>query len=275
MTTSAGGPGQRVPAQVRAAAGDQPDGAGAVTLGAAHDRAGGAASPAPWATRDQARGAAREAPGAAHDQAGGGARTEALGDSEDRIREATEDRSYEAPAARLNEAVEMAAVVAEETGGFGKPGRPMNRRSPFFIGMAAAAGVAVTYGLAELLIKARSVLVLIGLALFIAAGLDPVVSWLTRRRVRRGAAVVIVLLARAGVSEGFIAAAIPPLAAQTSNLIAELPHYAHVLQNHNSELGRLNAKYHIQQHLSHLLATRSSALIGGVLGAGTLVLDTL
>jgi predicted PurR-regulated permease PerM len=72
-----------------------------------------------------------------------------------------------------------------------------------------------------------------------------------------------------------MAAAIPPLAAQTSNLISELPHYAHTLQNHNSELGRLNAKYHIQQHLSHLLATRSSALIGGVLGAGTLVLDTL
>jgi predicted PurR-regulated permease PerM len=72
-----------------------------------------------------------------------------------------------------------------------------------------------------------------------------------------------------------MAAAIPPLAAQTSNLISELPHYAHTLQNHNSELGRLNAKYHIQQHLSHLLATRSSGLIGGVLGAGTLVLDTL
>ena len=129
--------------------------------------------------------------------------------------------------------------------------------------------------LLELAIRARSVLVLIGLALFIAAGLDPVVSWLTRRRVPRGAAVVIVLLALAGVTGGFMAAAIPPLAAQTSNLVSELPHFAHVLQNHNSELGRLNAKYHIQQHLSHLLATRSSTLIGGVLGAGALVLDTL
>ena len=68
MTRSAGGPGQRVPAQVRAAAGDQSHGAGAATLGA---------------TRDQA---------------GGGAGTEALEDSEDRIHEATGDRSYEAPA---------------------------------------------------------------------------------------------------------------------------------------------------------------------------------
>ena len=175
----------------------------------------------------------------------------------------------------VEEAAKVAAEQAAETGGLGRLGKPMDRRSPLFIGMAGTAGVAITIALLELAIRARSVLVLIGLALFIAAGLDPVVSWLTRRRVPRGVAVVIVLLALVGVTGGFIAAAIPPLAAQTSSLISQLPHYAHVLQNHNSELGRLNAKYHIQQHLSHLLATRSSALIGGVLGAGALVLDTL
>ena len=85
----------------------------------------------------------------------------------------------------MQRAVEHAASIAEETGGLGRLGRPMNRRSPFFVGMAAAAGVAVTYGLVELLIRARSVLVLIGLALFIAAGLDPAVNWLTRRRLPR------------------------------------------------------------------------------------------
>jgi predicted PurR-regulated permease PerM len=169
----------------------------------------------------------------------------------------------------------VAAEQAEETGGLGQLGKPIDRRSPLFIGMAGAAGVAITIALVELVIRARSVLELIGLALFIAAGLDPVVSWLTRRRVPRPTAVVIVLLALVGVIGGFIAAAIPPLAAQTSNLISALPHYAQALQNHNSELGRLNAKYHIQQHLSHLLATRGSSLVGGVLGAGALVLGTL
>ena len=175
----------------------------------------------------------------------------------------------------VEQAAKVAARQAEETGGLGRLGRPMDRRSPFFIGMAGAAGVAITIALLELVIRARSVLELIGLALFIAAGLDPVVSWLTRRRVPRWAAVVIVLLALAGAIVAFIAAAIPPLAAQTSNLISALPHYAHALQSHNSELGRLNAKYHLQQHLSHLLATRGSALVGGVLGAGELVLGTL
>src|SRR5215472_15361980 len=176
-----------------------------------------------------------------------------------------------AGADRMREAAEVAALQAEETGGLGHLGRPMDRRSPFFIGMAGAAGVAVTIGLVELAIKARSMLVLIGLALFIAAGLDPVVSWLTRRRVPRWAAVIIVLLGMLGVIGGFLAAAIPPLAAQTANLVAELPHYAHTLQSHNSQLGRLNMKYHVEQRLSHLLATRGGSLVGGVLGAGALV----
>jgi hypothetical protein len=36
---------------------------------------------------------------------------------------------------RIREALETAAEVAEKTGGLGTPGRPVNRRSPFMIGM--------------------------------------------------------------------------------------------------------------------------------------------
>ena len=133
----------------------------------------------------------------------------------------------------MQQAVDAAAAIAEETGGLGRPGRPVNKRSPFFIGMMAAAGVGVTYGLAELIIRARSVLVLIGLALFIAAGLDPGVNWLTRRRLPRWAAVIVILLAVAGIVGGFFASAIPPLAAQAAALAHELPHYLHSVQDHN------------------------------------------
>ncbi len=173
----------------------------------------------------------------------------------------------------MQETVDRAEAVAERTGGLGQPGRPVDKRSPFFIGMAAAAGVAVTYGVAELIIRARSVLVLIGLALFIAAGLDPVVRWLTRHRMPRWAAVITILLAAAGVASGFIAAAIPPLSAQIAALSQHLPGYLHALQNHHSQLGRLNAKYHVQKDLTNLIHTKGTALIGGVLGAGALVLS--
>jgi predicted PurR-regulated permease PerM len=77
------------------------------------------------------------------------------------------------------------------------------------------------------------------------------------------------------VVAGFFAAAIPPLAAQTTRLVSELPHYAHTLQDHNSQLGRLNVRYHLEQRLSHLLATRGSSLVGGLLGAGELVLGAV
>jgi predicted PurR-regulated permease PerM len=183
-------------------------------------------------------------------------------------------RAAEESAGRVEEAVAQAAEIAQETGGLGELGRPVNRRSPFFIGLTAAAGVAVTYGLAELTIRARSVLILIGLALFIAAGLEPAVTWLERRRFPRWAAVLTILLAAFALLGGFVAAAIPPLVAQATALAAHLPQYAHSLQDHNSELGKLNAKYHIQQRASSLLSSKGSTLAGGVLGAGELVLST-
>jgi predicted PurR-regulated permease PerM len=177
------------------------------------------------------------------------------------------------PADQMQQAVDTAATIAEETGSLGRLGRPMNRRSPFFVGMMAAAGVAVTYGLVELLIRARSVLVLIGLALFIAAGLDPAVRWLTRRRLPRWFAVIVILLIVAGVVAGFVAAAVPPLTAQVTALIHQLPHYMTTLRDHNSEVGRLNARFHVEDRLSRLLSTKGTALVGGVLGAGELVLS--
>ncbi|HLI39736.1 MAG TPA: AI-2E family transporter [Streptosporangiaceae bacterium] len=179
------------------------------------------------------------------------------------------------PRDQVQEAAETAAATRERTGGLGRPGRAMNRRSPFYIGMTAAAGVAITYGVAELIVRARSLLILIGLALFIAVGLDPVVTWLTRRNVPRWAAVLAVILAAMGVAAGFLALAIPPLTSQATALAHNMPHYIHELENHNSALGRLNARYHIQQNLTQMLTTKGSTLVGGILGAGEIVLSTV
>jgi predicted PurR-regulated permease PerM len=163
-------------------------------------------------------------------------------------------------------------ATVEEPEPFGRPGRPLDRRSPFFVGMTGAAGVAVTYGLIHLIIAARAVLILIGLALFIAAGLDPLVSWLTRHRLPRWAAVTIVIVGTLAAISGFLSAAIPPLASQATALANEVPHYLHTLQDHNSQLGKLNDKFHLQQRLTGLLSGGGTSLVGGVLGAGKMVL---
>ncbi|HWR49241.1 MAG TPA: hypothetical protein VN327_16780 [Pseudonocardiaceae bacterium] len=68
--------------------------------------------------------------------------------------------------------------------------------------MSAAAGVAVMVSLAEMVITVRDVLVLIGLALFLAIGLEPAVSVLARHKFPRWSAVIIVLVASLGVVGG-------------------------------------------------------------------------
>jgi predicted PurR-regulated permease PerM len=187
----------------------------------------------------------------------------------DQARAAADDAGAEG---REREAVE-AAATARKSGDLGRLGTPLDRRSPFFIGMTGAAGVVVTIGVAELLLKARSVLILVVVALFIAAGLDPVVKWLTRKGLPRWAAVVAVLLAVVVIIGGFIAAAVPPLAAQVSALVNDMPKYVHELQSHNSTLGRLNARYHIERRVTGLLSSKGTTLIGGVVGAGELVIS--
>ena len=177
--------------------------------------------------------------------------------------------SQESAAHKVTDAI----AEAERTTGLGRPGRPLDRHQPFFIGMTAAAGVAVTYGLVEILIRARSVLVLIGLALFIAAGLDPVVTWLTNRRLPRWTAVLAVVLAAAAILAAFAFAAVPPLVNQAAALANHLPQYLHTLSDPRSQLGRLNARYHIQQRLTQLLTSHGGSVAGGVLGAGEVVLS--
>jgi hypothetical protein len=75
------------------------------------------------------------------------------------------------------------------------------------------------------------------------------------------------MLAGAGIVAGFVMAAIPPLLAQAKVLVAQFPHYVRVLESHNSDVGRLNARFHVQEQLTHLLSSRGNSLMGGVVGA--------
>lgn len=59
-------------------------------------------------------------------------------------------------------------------------------------------------GIVEMIITVRGVLVLIGLALFLAIGLEPAVAVLARRKVPRWATVITVLAAGVAVVGGFI-----------------------------------------------------------------------
>jgi predicted PurR-regulated permease PerM len=169
----------------------------------------------------------------------------------------------------------VAARISTAEYPLGRPGRPLNGRSPFLMGMSATAGVAVTVGVIAMIITARSVLVLIGLSLFLAIGLEPAVSVLTRRWLPRWAAVLTVMVAGLGVVGGFLAAAIPPLVGQATQFVTQAPSILTRLQNHNSVLGQLNGRLHLQQRLQQALDGDASSMINGLLGAGQVVFSAL
>lgn len=157
----------------------------------------------------------------------------------------------------------------------GQPGRPLDPRSPFITGMKAAAGVAVTFGVVQLIITARQVLILIGLAFFLATSLESTVSWLVRHRLPRWTAVLGVLVVALGAVAGFLAAAIPPLTTQAGQFAVQVPGYLSSLQDPRSTLGRLNAQFEVQQRVQQLLSGQSATLAQGLLGAGQLLVDAI
>ena len=176
----------------------------------------------------------------------------------------------------MGDAETVAAQISTESEPMGRPGRPWDRRAPFWVGMAGAAGVAVTVGLVEVIVTVSGVLVLIGLAFFIAVGLEPAVAWLVRHQFPRWAAVSTVVMAGFALLGGFLASAIPILVEQVSQLATQLPTYLQSAQDHNSLLGQLNDRFHLQQTLDQILSGGSvTSLAGGVLGVGLAVFSAI
>ncbi|MGV9541253.1 AI-2E family transporter [Nocardia beijingensis] len=153
----------------------------------------------------------------------------------------------------------------------GRPGRPFDRRSPFMVGMTGAAGVAVTYAAIRTVLAAGQTLILIVVALFLAIGMEPLVSRLVRPRFPRWAAVTTVYLVGLGLFAGFLAAAIPPLLTQGEALAHNAPDYVTHLADRYPYIAGLDQRFHLQDRLRHTLESDSSGLTTGVLDAGRAV----
>ena len=169
------------------------------------------------------------------------------------------------------EAEVLAAEMSSDEQPLGSLGRRFNRRSPFYIGLTASAGVAVTYGTVRILGSLSSVLVLIGVAFFLALGLEPAVSWFVNRKLPRWAATTLVFVIFLAMMGAFLAAAIPPLAQQASELIKQAPHYIQQAQDHSSAIGRLNDRFHLQQRITDTIKGSGGSVVNEVVSAGSAV----
>jgi predicted PurR-regulated permease PerM len=173
------------------------------------------------------------------------------------------------------EAEVRAAEIRSAERPLGPPGRRFDRRSPFFIGLTASAGVAVTYGAVQVLSSLSSILVVIGVAFFLALGLEPLVSWLVRHGLRRPLATGLVFVVFLALMGAFVAAAIPPLAQQANELIRQAPLYLQQEQDNSSTIGRLNDRFHLQQRITEMINGADGSAFNGVVSAGTAVFEVL
>ncbi|RBP63462.1 putative PurR-regulated permease PerM [Brevibacterium sanguinis] len=95
--------------------------------------------------------------------------------------------------------------------------------SAFRIGFTGTLGVGLAYGLMTALQSVSTVLIYIGLALFLALGLEPIVLWLVDRGISRSLSVVAVVLAFLGIVAGTVLLVAPAVIRQIQQFVEDLP----------------------------------------------------
>jgi predicted PurR-regulated permease PerM len=96
-------------------------------------------------------------------------------------------------------------------------------QNPFRLGLFGGLGVLVAIGIGAAFLNLATILTYIGAALFIAMGIDPLVTWLDKRGLKRWLAIVIVLFVVLGAVTGLVLAIIPVITTQVNTLIERLP----------------------------------------------------
>jgi len=158
--------------------------------------------------------------------------------------------------------------------------RPLDRRSPFYIGFVGALGVLTAWAIVQVFSQLSQVLIFLLVALFLALGLNPVVESLIHRGLSRGWSVLVVFIGLVLVFALVGALVLPPVIDQTQALFENGPDLLSRLQE-NHLFKDLDEKYHFVERAQHELQTRltSGAVIGhvfgGVLGAGKAILDSV
>jgi predicted PurR-regulated permease PerM len=207
---------------------------------------------------------------AAAAQAGADDAREAREDAQDAREEAQEARDEAAATRdRLDEAGRPDAQ-------FGTLGRPLRRDSAFLLGFFGALGVLLALAIVHALAQARSVLILIVVALFLAVGLNPVVESLTRRGMRRGMAIAIVFVVVIGAFVGFGFAVVPPVIEQTQAFVKELPNYLDDLRG-NRTIRQFDNDYHVIEKAKAYVTgpDLGQRVFGGLLGVGRVVISAV
>lgn len=98
----------------------------------------------------------------------------------------------------------------------------MKIQHPFRTALIATLGVGVGIMLIDSVATLSTVLLYVGTALFLALGLDPIISWLERRGLPRWAAVLITILGVLAAFAGIILMIVPIIVGQIAQLVEQI-----------------------------------------------------
>ena len=101
----------------------------------------------------------------------------------------------------------------------------MRIRSAFRTGLAGGLGVLVALAIGGAVTHLATILTYVGAAVFLALGLDPMVTMLQRLRMPRWLAMIIVLVVVLGLVALILFLVVPVIVAQTANLITGIAQY--------------------------------------------------
>ncbi|SCG44546.1 Predicted PurR-regulated permease PerM [Micromonospora halophytica] len=169
---------------------------------------------------------------------------------------------------------QAAGPVANGSGRFGRPGRPL-RRSSFLVGFTGALGVLLAYTVWLGVRNAGGILVLVVIALFLAVGLNPAVVRLRSWGLPHGLAVAAVVLTVVLLIVAGLVALVPPVLTQTGEFITQLPSYVEDLRR-NRTVNDLVERYDVMERVQAAAnADTVGRALGGVLGGAQLIFGTL
>jgi predicted PurR-regulated permease PerM len=155
----------------------------------------------------------------------------------------------------------------------GEEGEGVRPMVLFRKGFYTSLGVLVTAAAAAAVYLARDVLIRALIALFLAISLDTIVRLLTRWRMPRGLAVVVVLLVMGISVAAFLSAVIPTIVEQFHTMVKDVPSYVANWQNRSTSLHLVSDKLRLTGQIDSAVKVLPTRFSHGLFGATGRVLS--
>lgn len=122
----------------------------------------------------------------------------------------------------------------------------MKIQNAFRLGLFGGLGVLVALLIGGAITSLATIITYIGAALFIALGLDPLVSWLESRKWPRWAAILTVLAGVLGLFTGLVFAIVPVITKQVTHLIQQIGDFLASVESFEDLIATLQAIVPVQ-----------------------------